>query len=121
MTDDELAAIRARVEEATPGPWKWYHPAEFPTDIRLGWGGRPPKGGYLFRLTCSHDPELSGGAGGAHAPPSEADAAFIAAARTDVPALLAEVERLRTLAQGLAARVAAQSELLSHRAEGKPT
>lgn len=42
------------------------------------------------------------------------------AANCDVPALLAEVERLRALNESLAERVAGQSELLSRRAEGTP-
>ena len=46
-----------------------------------------------------------------------ANAAFFVAACEDVPALCAEVRRLKALVESLAARVAAQSELLSRRAE----
>lgn len=59
MTDSELAAIAARANNATPGPW-----------IRFYEGYEYAANNY------------------------EADTAFIAAARTDVPALVAEVERL---------------------------
>ncbi len=38
----------------------------------------------------------------------------------DTLKLVAEVRRLRGMVQGLADRVAAQSELLARRAEGKP-
>jgi hypothetical protein len=67
LTNDELAAIRARVEAATPGPWRTHiYPMGESTIYGVG--------------TCGAGPE---------------DLAFIAAARTDVPDLLAEVERLR--------------------------
>jgi hypothetical protein len=92
---EQLQAIRERCGRATPGPWIWYHPAEFRHDIRLAWGGKHPRGGYLARLTHSHSRQFSGGAGGAHDDPREEDADFIAHARMDVPALLAELERVR--------------------------
>lgn len=45
---------------------------------------------------------------------------LIAAARRDYQTAMKDVENLRRAVDGLAARVAAQSELLSRRAEGKP-
>jgi hypothetical protein len=95
MTEAELAAIEERCGRARPAPWVWYHPAEYPDDIRLGWGGKHPRGGYLARLTHSHSRQFSGGAGGAHDDPRDEDAAFIAHAREDVPALVAELRRVR--------------------------
>lgn len=76
VTPLDLDAIRALAEAATPGPW------------RVG------DGGDYFEwevVIAPHLPtlELSESADGAE------DAAFIAAARTAVPALLAEVDRLR--------------------------
>lgn len=87
MTPEQLAAIRARAEAATPGPWmvdeglvwddgtgececQWYR------EIR-GWTdhGVQCEAGYLVL--------------------SREDAEFIAHARSDIPALVAEVERLR--------------------------
>ncbi len=66
----------------TPAPWGHYHPSELPKDIRFAWGvGVGETGGYLFRLTSSHDPKLSGGGGGGHNPPKDVDAAFISLAR----------------------------------------
>ena len=79
MTDEELAAIRERAEKATPGPW-FGEGAEVFTrgDASFNWiptiyHGRSPE-------QCRQQ---------------EQDAAFIAHARTDIPALLAQVERLR--------------------------
>lgn len=64
----DLPAIRARAEAATPGPWV--------SDGSV-WGDISCRTGTLF-----HDIE------------DPADAEFVAMARTDIPALLAEVERL---------------------------
>jgi hypothetical protein len=83
MTEDDLRTIEARAEAATPGPWRQ-------GDIAAG--DLPVAGGcfsveiygatddpYAVLAECEH----------------EADASFIAAARTDIPALVAEVRRLR--------------------------
>jgi len=83
MTPEELAAIRARAEAATPGPWKvdeglaladpllegegdWYRQIEGWTNTGYEWLCLSPE-----------------------------DAAFIAHAREDIPRLLDEVEALR--------------------------
>ena len=82
MTDQELRGIRERADRATPGPW------------RLGYGCRTEvfqadekrhEDGRTHVTYCGLDTNAR------HA----ADAVFIAAARTDVPSLVAEVERLR--------------------------
>lgn len=74
----DLSAIKARVEAASLGPWQWE--------------------------ACTEDGMINEvgevlSAGGMHTEGfvyvSDSDADFIAHARTDVPALLAEVERLR--------------------------
>ena len=89
MTTPDLDAIQARVDAAQPGPWTLHgtstlymngHAAFF-----LRRDGKP---GQI--LTLSGFP---------------ADAEFIAHAREDVPALLAEVERLQAELAG--ARIAA--------------
>lgn len=69
----DLEAIKAGCEAATPGPW-------------VNTGGRFPKinGGPIGGCDVATLFFADG-----------ADAAFIAAAREDVPALVAEVERLR--------------------------
>lgn len=72
LTAEQLAEIKARAEAATPGPWKRFHMDRFSIN------NEP-----LEKHICGVSQE------------SEHDAAFIAHAREDVPALLAEVERLR--------------------------
>jgi cell division protein FtsB len=69
LTNDDLAAIRERAEKATPG--KWYtvgHDAPLGTPERLM---------QILRR-----------------PISDADGTFIAAARSDIPALLAHIDAL---------------------------
>ncbi|HUQ71036.1 MAG TPA: hypothetical protein VM165_16025 [Planctomycetaceae bacterium] len=80
LTDVELAAIRERTNAATLGPW--CH--------REG-----------FIETCSEPSQLLGvtlqrSEEGLDALPGLANAEFIAQARTDVPRLLAEIDRLRS-------------------------
>ena len=79
MTQAELDALKALAEAATPGPWL---PC---TDTHEGvlweaWGCTP---------TVTARTELQADMA------AQADAAFIAAARAAVPALIAEVERLQ--------------------------
>lgn len=79
MDAERLAEIRARCEAATAGPW-WH-------DWNMG--GSPNEvwvSGDSWGLICTTD----GGVGD-----EDKDAEFIAHAREDIPALLAEVERLR--------------------------
>lgn len=71
LTDDELTAIRGREQAATPGPW-FYHPRT--EEIYYGDPG-DDRNNYMI---CN--PE---------------DFEFAAHARTDIPALLAEIDRLR--------------------------
>jgi hypothetical protein len=73
MTPDDIAVIKARTDAATPGPW-WYDPRSGEV---LGPDGQP---------VC----DLL---------PMSEDIAFVCEARTDVPALIAEVERLREFIQ----------------------
>lgn len=88
----DLDAIKARVDAATPGPWwAW--------DRGVGWHiaiGEPTEGtwgGPARLLPASERTDIG----------READAEFIAAARQDVPALIAEVERLRALVEPVTA------------------
>ena len=87
---DRLAQIRARVEAATPGPWGWArvnHWSEWTdrslagVDLHPGGVQRPHE---VLRATPGN-------------PPGPADAAFIAHARADIPALLAAVEAVLAL------------------------
>ncbi len=77
-----LEPIKARLAAATPGPW---HPVEIPAAKYVGvtaehWDGD----GYHVCSTEDCDPE-----------DAVPNATFIAHAKADVEALVAEVERLR--------------------------
>jgi len=73
MTHDELEAIEARCNTATPGPWKFEHTPYSDDPIRVG------NSEYII---C-------------HSVLSKRDANFIAQAGQDVSALIAEVKRLK--------------------------
>jgi hypothetical protein len=78
----DLAAIRARANAATPAPWR---AGSRETWHVFGAIGDPSlMAPVLGRVVCRINQHF----------PHEADAAFIAAARTDVPALVARVEAL---------------------------
>lgn len=100
MTDEELATIKARAEAATPGPWKLddYIGLESYTvcldyvpenqNRTTGYGA-----GSEGTAICVLDDEMYF----EYSSDTErlANAEFIAHAREDVPALVAEVERLQ--------------------------
>ena len=77
LTTDEIEAIKARCERATAGPWKSFIET------------REKISGSEFIQTGGEDIYLTGA--------TEADQDFIAHARQDIPRLIAEIERLRTL------------------------
>ena len=83
----------------TPGPWKYYHPSELPSDFRIARVGKvtPGERAYVCRLTTSHDPEISGDDGGGLQPPREEDACLIAAA----PDLVKVIEGIAGLFCGI--------------------
>jgi uncharacterized protein (TIGR02996 family) len=108
MNDERLAELERLCEVAQPGPWEVRdsdrHPAFFtcPSGIR-DW----PEGGLSWSILADGgDPspavngwavlfgESGGDSGGIV--PTHADLDFVAAARTAVPELVAEVRRLRT-------------------------
>lgn len=74
---NDINAIRARADAATEGPWSVRTLENFGFNVVNYEGGDKFK---ILRVTKT---------------PSELDAAFIAAARTDLPVLCDEVERLR--------------------------
>lgn len=94
MTDADLAAIEARADAATAGPWK--------NDLDKFTDGED-----IQACVCNEGIDLLATiATGTETDWQEAgrsqavkDAAFISAARSDVPALLAEVHRLRAARQ----------------------
>lgn len=75
MTDEQLQKIRARCEAAATGPWVFdgMHP-----EIQTPYSDRG------FWLICSEGGDAL-----------SSDFEFIAAARTDIPTLLDEVDRLK--------------------------
>jgi hypothetical protein len=79
MTDLDLDAIEARAAAATDGPWEVH-----PDDADLVW--LPGRGYFLCEMLTA----------------AETNGSFIAHARTDVPALVAEVRRLRAIEQSRA-------------------
>jgi len=81
MTDEQLRAIAALCDAATPGSWK------------SGWSWQDAINGG--KSAWSEGPVHVGDTLSQVAPQAIADAAFIAAARQDVPALLAEIADLR--------------------------
>jgi hypothetical protein len=84
MTEDELKAIEARVDAAAPGPWE----ATLSQTTEIDISG--PAIDYRYQDDGTRVSYVS-----------EVDAEFIAAARTDVPALVAEVRRLRRHSEAL--------------------
>ena len=83
MTEEELTAIEARAAAATVGPWRH--------DTDGGAIGAVEAGGMALAQVQQRVPRDNAR--------RDLDAAFIAAARADVPALVAEVRRLRTLVE----------------------
>lgn len=75
MTPEELAEIETRAEAATEGPWKTFCP--YGNSSRTQRVVTGPRGLVVFDDGNSTD----------------TDARFIAHARTDIPALIAEVRR----------------------------
>jgi hypothetical protein len=107
----DLDAIRAAEAAATPGPWeaRWAEPADeperFAAAIRLSieHDAEGDTASTAWRLIATEVPEdewLNLGFMG-NGSSSAANTAFIAGARSWVPALVAEVERLRQYAQHL--------------------
>ena len=104
MTDEELDAIKARVEKATEGPWCWENCGEKGNDLIVGialhvGSDEPCRGQVPPDSYDEHRHEYVDAVARKSALLSEMatsfDAAFIAHARADIPALIAEVERLR--------------------------
>ncbi len=88
LTDEELAVIEARAAGATSGPWEAFVE------------GRDHHAGDDFICTGGHwddapDMYVTLYVGPRKVPAPPADLDFIAAARQDVPRLVAEIRRLR--------------------------
>lgn len=88
MTDEQIQQIRERAEKATPGPW---HPAEGPNGEYEIWAGHGEYDDDWGELVYESVGEVNRW----NNRNRDADIAFILNAREDIPALLAEVDRLR--------------------------
>lgn len=85
MKAEQIEAIRRRAEAATAGPWTYIETTDDIYEM-------PKLEGAEFTVMsfgdCTTYYPIEG------TPPGDADADFIANAREDIPALLAEIERL---------------------------
>lgn len=88
LDEKELARMSEGAARATPGPWAYKH--------RLGGRGCFVFSEDNFHVVAEGD-DLDAGITGAL---RREDAEFIAAAREDVPLLVAEVRRLRAILEG---------------------
>jgi hypothetical protein len=103
-TQLDLDAIEARTAAATPGPWGQYHDGSEQDYIDIAAGLEETDTGFRCRRQIAMTVDEPIDNDSAHEEWTaeqdrqqiHADAAFIAHARTDVPALLAEVRRLRS-------------------------
>ena len=81
LSDERLREIRERCEAATPRPWQAFYKRKYNEyHVSVPAGDGTGMSIAMFPDGC---------------PTGEPDAEFIAHSRTDVPALLAEVERLK--------------------------
>lgn len=84
MTDAELGELQSLADAATPGPWEWIHKSNCEPE----YGSlREPNGERIIDLRCNECDD-------SFVDLAE-NRAFIAASRTAVPRLIAEVRRLR--------------------------
>ena len=97
MTDERLAEIGARASNASYGPWRLFYSG---TTIEVQYRGKRPIVHWIGFDACWPMPLTQ----------RASNAAFIAHARTDVPALIAEVKRLREREKELTAQLFAAGE-----------
>lgn len=91
----DLTAIQARVDAATPGPWTEHRKAERIEDGKAVYASVVKAGAQdiaydISRAKVTRLPQDR------YSPERSFDAAFIAAARSDIPALIREVQALRS-------------------------
>lgn len=108
MTPAALAAIEKRVAAATPGPWRWSEPQDWAAE-RAFYGD-----GNGNVLICDFG-TVTGVYDTAGTAPSDADAALIANAPTDLAALLAHIRTMEAEreAEIAAAALTAAAEALA--------
>ena len=91
LTKEQLAAIRARANAATPGPWVW-HEGDLLTEDNFS---RQHSSMFSSVLHLTDDAQGVNDLVSWEYVRSVEDAEFIAYARTDIPALLAEIDRFK--------------------------
>lgn len=111
MTDEELKAIKDRVDRATPGPWAWEAYGEKSNNYHIGVAYSKDETPCSGQVESEHYDEAqnifiedilwSTPIGQLETHVNYSDADFIAHAREDIPKLIAEVERLHIMEQGL--------------------
>ena len=102
LTDADLRAIRERADKATPGPW-----------VRNA--AVMANGGLLVYISqAGHHQENVAWVSTVNSDRPGEDAAFIAHARDDIPALLTEVSRLRAEIEKLQHRRFPQTAAVTH-------
>lgn len=79
LTEEEIQTIKSRCDQATAGPWRSFIEE------------REKISGSSFVQTGGEDIYLTGA--------TDADQDFIAHARQDIPRLIAEIERLRSISR----------------------
>ena len=98
ITKDELERLKILADAATEGPWEYVETDTYVKD-GMEWGGddviRQTKEDGIVVLNAFGGEGAGGGWGAIDIEAS--DAAFIAAAREAVPALIADLERARDL------------------------
>lgn len=122
MPSERLAGIAARVDAATAGPWGFYDGDTY-ADVAADMEQTGP-GSYSYRQKIAQLDDDHYWDDTAHEDDDEecaaaqmtADARFIAHARTDLPDLLAEVERLRTEVESLRRCASEQLETIQEAA-----
>lgn len=104
MTDDELAVLETLCAAASPGPWAWDS-----RDRDTYWRSTGGAGAYPSAVIDTDTEDYGEDVYIVFIEATHADAAFIAASRTGVPALVAEVRRLREVEAAARDVVAVQS------------
>jgi hypothetical protein len=91
----DLDAVQARADAATEGPWAWEQTGDKDSSWAVGWVMDQDENPLSGRLETGEGIVVEGVCEGIAANP--ADGEFIAHARTDVPALVAELRVAREL------------------------
>lgn len=97
ISESDLQAIQKRADAATKGPWTHIPGDSWCAFPHVSLAGKT----LIFEDHQGHEPGECGKTCEDGFPPDEADAEFIARSRTDVPLLVAEIRRLKAIAQAV--------------------